>query len=340
MNLYIHCLKGDISTSMKAIRLKEYGLPAKLGMEEVPKPVPGDKEVLVRIHSASINDWDWGLVRGKPFIIRLLYGLRKPKIRIPGVDISGTIEAIGEKVNAFSIADEVYCDLSECGFGGFAEFVSVPENMLSKKPASLSHNEAAAIPHAGILALQGLIHKGEIKSGQKILVNGAGGGVGTLAIQMLRPLKCEVTGVDSGTKLEMMKSLGYDHVMDYTKKDFTETGELYDLILDTKSNRPVFKYARSLKKKGIYITVGGTLPRLFEVWLVGLVLSLFTAKKLSVLALKSNKGLDQLSRLVENGILKPVIDGPYSFDQIPELIQYFGEGKHKGKIVVEIKNRG
>ncbi|WP_421774366.1 NAD(P)-dependent alcohol dehydrogenase [Gracilimonas sp.] len=325
---------------MKAILLKEYGLPHKLELGEVPIPVPKEEEVLVRIHSASINDWDWGLIRGKPFIIRLLYGLRKPKVRIPGVDISGSIEAVGQKVHSFNIGDEIYCDLSECGFGGFAEYVCVPENMLSKKPASLSHNEAAAIPHAGLLALQGLIHKGEMKSGQKILINGAGGGVGTLAIQMLKPTKSEVTGVDSGEKLELMKSLGYDHVIDYKKTDFTETGERYDLILDTKSNRSVFKYARSLKKKGMYITVGGTMPRLFEVLMSGSFLSLLTSKKFSVLALKPNKGLDQLNRLAEKDILKPVIDGPYSFDQIPELIQYFGEGKHKGKIVVEIKNRG
>ncbi len=322
---------------MKAILLKEYGLPHKLEVGEVAKPVPKDEEVLLRIHSVSINDWDWGLVRGKPFILRLLYGLRTPKIRIPGVDISGTIEATGDKVREFSIGDEVYCDLSECGFGGFAEYGCVPEKSASRKPGSLSHNQAAAIPHAGLLALQGLINKREMKSGQKILINGAGGGVGSLAIQMLKPLGAEVTGVDSGEKLEMMKSLGYDHVIDYKKTDFTETGERYDLILDTKSNRSVFNYARSLKKKGRYITVGGTLPRLLEIVLVGSVWSLFTGKKLSVLALKPNQGLDQLSRLAEKGILKPVIDGPYPFDQIPKLIQYFGEGRHKGKIVVEVR---
>ncbi|WP_428236661.1 NAD(P)-dependent alcohol dehydrogenase [Gracilimonas sp.] len=323
---------------MKAILLKEYGLPHKLEVGEVPKPVPKDEEVLVRIHAASINDWDWGLVRGNPFIIRLLYGLQTPKIRIPGVDISGTIEAVGEEVNSFSIGDEIYCDLSECGFGGFAEYVCVPEKMASKKPASLSHNEAAALPHAGLLALQGLIHKREMKSGEMILINGAGGGVGSLAIQMLKPLQAEVTGVDSGDKLEMMKSLGYDYVIDYKKTDFTETGEQYDLILDGKTNRSVFTYARCLKKKGRYVTVGGSMPRLFGIVLSGWILSLFTGKKLSVLALKPNKGLDQLSRLAEKGILKPVIDGPYPFDQIPELIQYFGEGKHKGKVVVKIKD--
>lgn len=322
---------------MKAIILKSYGLPDVLGIGEVAKPVPRDEEVLVRIHSSSINDWDWGMVRGKPFIIRLIFGLKKPKINIPGVDISGKIEAVGDKVGAFKIGDEVYCDLSECGFGGFAEYVCVPEKTLSKKPSNISHNDAAALPHAGLLALQGLVDKGKVKSGQRVLINGAGGGVGTLGIQILKSYGVEVTGVDSAEKLDLMQSLGFDSVLDYKKVDFTETGEKYDLILDTKSNRSVFKYARALKKNGTYVTVGGSMSRLFEILLIGSLLSLFTSKKLSVLSLEPNKGLDRISKLVEKGQLRPVVDGPYRFDQIPELIQYLGEGKHRGKIVVEIE---
>lgn len=322
---------------MKAILLKKYGLPNVLEVGEAAKPIPNDKEVLVRIHSASINDWDWGLVRGKPFIIRLFFGLKKPRIPIPGVDISGVIEAVGSKVSSFKIGDEVYCDLSDCGFGGFAEYVCVPEMMLSKKPSNISHNEAAALPHAGILALQGLVDKGKVKPGQRILINGAGGGVGTLGIQILKPYGSKVTGVDSGEKLDLMKSLGYDRVIDYKKADFTETGEKYDLILDAKSNRSVFKYARALRKDGTYITVGGSMRRLLEISLLGSLLSLSARKKLSVLSLKPNKGLGQISKLVEEGQIRPVIDGPYEFEEIPKLIQYFGEGKHLGKIVVEIK---
>ncbi len=322
---------------MKAIILKSYGLPDVLGIGEVAKPVPRDEEVLVRIHSSSINDWDWGMVRGKPFIIRLIFGLKKPKINIPGVDISGKIEAVGDKVGAFKIGDEVYCDLSECGFGGFAEYVCVPEKTLSKKPSNISHNDAAALPHAGLLALQGLVDKGKVKSGQRVLINGAGGGVGTLGIQILKSYGVEVTGVDSAEKLDLMQSLGFDSVLDYKKVDFTETGEKYDLILDTNSNRSVFKYARALKKNGTYVTVGGSMSRLFEILLIGSLLSLFTSKKLSVLSLEPNKGLDRISKLVEKGQLRPVVDGPYRFDQIPELIQYLGEGKHRGKIVVEIE---
>ncbi len=321
---------------MKAIILKEYGLPNDLEIGEVAKPIPNDKEVLVRIHSASINDWDWGLVRGKPFVIRLLYGLKKPKINIPGVDISGKIEAVGDKVSSFKIGDEIYCDLSECGCGGFAEYVCVPEKILFKKPSNISYNDASALPHTGLLALQGLVEKGKVKSGQSILINGAGGGVGTLAIQILKSYRLKVTGVDSDEKLDLMKSLGFDSVMDYKKVDFTANGEKYDLILDIKSNRSLFKYARSLKKNGTYITVGGSMYRLLEILLLGSLTSLFTSKKLSVLIFKPNKGLDQISKLVEKGQIKPVVDGPYGFDKIPDLIQYFGEGKHLGKIVIEI----
>ena len=320
---------------MKAIILKEYGLPNVLEIGEVSKPSPSDDEVLVKVHSASINDWDWGLVRGKPFVIRLFFGLKKPKINIPGVDVSGKIEAVGSNVSSFKIGDEIYGDLSDCGFGGFAEYVCVPEKIVSKKPSRLSHSDASALPHAGLLALQGLVQKGKVTSGQSILINGAGGGVGTLGIQILKSYGVKVAGVDSAEKLGLMKSLGFDSVMDYKKVDFTATGEKYDLILDTKTNRSVFKYARSLKKNGTYITVGGSMFRLFEIVLIGSLISLFTSKKLRVLILEPNKGLDQISKLVENGQIRPVVDGPYTFDKIPELIQYFGEAKHLGKIVVE-----
>ena len=323
---------------MKAILLKEYGLPQNLEIGEVTKPVPKDDEVLVKIHSASINDWDWGLVRGKPFIIRLFFGLRNPKIYIPGVDISGIVEAVGDNVRSLKPGDEIYCDLSECWLGGFAEYVCVPETVLSKKPSNISHNDTSALPHAGLLALQGLVEMGKVKAGQRILINGAGGGVGTLGIQILKSYDVNVTGVDSTEKLELMKSLGYERVMDYRKTDFTATGEKYDLILDTKSNRSVFKYARALKKNGTYITVGGFMNILLGIFMIGPLISLFTGKKLSVLFHQPNKGLDRISELVEKGQIKPIVDGPYAFEKIPELIQYLGDGQHVGKIVVEINS--
>lgn len=321
---------------MKAIILEHYGLPRTLKIGEVATPVPKDNEVLVRIHSASINDWDWGVIRGKPFVIRLFYGLRKPKFNIPGVDISGKIEAIGDKVSSFKIGDDIYCDLSDSVFGGFAEYVCVPEEILSPKPFGISYNEAAALPHASVLAFQGLLEQGKLTSGQRILINGAGGGVGTLGIQMLKSFGVNVTGVDSAEKLDLMKNMGFDSVIDYTKTDFTTTGEKYDLIFDTKSYKSVFKYARSLNKNGIYVTAGGSMFRVLEVALLGPLISFFTSKKLSVLILEPNKGLEQISKFVDKGQLRPLIDGPYDFDKIPELIQYFGEGRHYGKIVVEI----
>ena len=278
---------------MKAILLKEYGLSNDLEIGEAAKPVPTENEVLVRVHSASINDWDWGIVRGKPFVIRLFFGLIKPKISIPGVDVSGKIEAVGSNVSSFKIGDEIYCDLTECGFGGFSEYVCVPEKFLYKKPSNISYNEASALPHAGILALQGLVEKGKVKSGQNILINGAGGGVGTLGIQILKSYGVKVTGVDRAEKLYLMKSLGYDSVMDYKKVDFTDTGEKYDLILDTKSYRSVFKIARSLKRNGTYVTMGGSMYRLLEIALLGPIIALFTGKKLKVLIHESNRGLDR-----------------------------------------------
>ncbi|TVR84809.1 MAG: NAD(P)-dependent alcohol dehydrogenase [Saprospirales bacterium] len=321
---------------MKAILQKKYGQPSDLEIGVVEKPTPKDTEVLVKVKAASINDSDWGLIRGQPLVIRLFFGLRKPKIHIPGIDISGTIEAVGSKVNSFKIGDEIYCDLTECGFGGFAEYVCVPENVLSKKPSNISFIDAAALPHAGILALQGLVDMGKVKSGQRVLINGAGGGVGTLGIQILKSYDVMVTGVDSGEKLDLMKSLGFDEVIDYKKVDFTASGEKYDLILDTKSTRSPIKYTRALKKNGTYVTIGGWMNKLLEIFLLGPLISLFTGKKLKVLFHQPNKGLDQLSSLVEAGQIKPVIDGPHPFDEIPRLIQYFGEGRHLGKVVVEI----
>ncbi len=321
---------------MKAVVLNTYGPPAGLQIKDVARPVPKAREVLVKVRAASINDWDWGLVRGTPFVIRLIHGLRRPRIRIPGVDISGSVEAVGGEVTSCMVGDEVYGDLSDSGFGGFAEYVCVPERALAKKPANMSHVDAATLPHAGLLALQGLVAKGKVTAGQSVLINGAGGGVGTLGIQILKSFGVTVAGVDSAEKLDMMRSMGFDTVMDYRSVDFTRTGKQYDLILDAKSNRSVFKYARSLKKHGTYVTVGGSLPRLFEILVVGSLISLFTSKRLLVLGLQPNRGLDRLSELAEKGQLKPVVDGPYGIDDIPRLIQYFGDGRHLGKIVIDM----
>lgn len=321
---------------MKAIVCTKYGPPEVLQLKEVEKPTPKDNEVLIKVHAASVNDWDWGLLRGKPFVNRLLFGLLKPKIKILGVDIAGRVEAAGRKVKQFQPGDEVFGDISGCGWGGFAEYVCVPENALVLKPASMTFEEAAAIPQAAMLAVQGLRDKGQIQSGQKLLINGAGGGVGTFAVQIAKLYGVEVTGVDSSGKLDMLRSMGFDHVIDYTQEDFTKNGQCYDLILDVKTNRSIFDYTRALCSNGIYVTVGGSMVRLFQALILGPWISIISKKKIRIVGLKPNKDLAYMNELFEAGKVKPVIDGPYKLNEVPEAIRYFGEGKHKGKVVITV----
>jgi len=319
---------------MKAIVYHKYGTPDVLELKETEKPVPDDNEVLIKVHAASINDWDWGLLHGD-FINRILNGLLKPKRKVLGSDIAGRVEAIGKNVNQFKPGDEVYGDLSG-QWGGFAEYVCAKEKSLALKPASMSFEEAAAIPQAAMLAVQGLIDKGKIKPGQKLLINGAGGGVGLFGIQIAKLYGVEVTGVDSTAKLDMMRSMGFDHVIDYTKEDFSRNGICYDLILDVKTTRSMFAYARSLCRNGVYITVGGSLGRLFQAMFLAPWIRLIRKKHIRVVALKTNKDLAYMNELYESGKLKVVIDGPYKLEQLPEAFRHFGKAAHKGKIVITI----
>ena len=317
---------------MKAIVYHKYGTPNVLELSEVDKPAPKDNEVLVRVHAASINDWDWGLLHGD-FINRMLNGLTKPKRKILGSDIAGTIESVGKNVKQLKAGDEVYGDLSG-QWGGFAEYVCAPEKSLALKPATMSFEEAAAIPQAAMLAVQGLIDKGQIKGRQKILINGAGGGVGTFGIQIAKQFSGEVTGVDNAGKLELMRSLGFDHVIDYANEDFTRNGKQYDLILDAKTNRSMFKYARSLSPGGVYVTVGGDIGRLLQALLLGPLIKLLYNKHIRIVALKTNKDLPYMNELFEKGQVKAVIDGPYPLENLPEAFRHFGKAAHKGKIVI------
>lgn len=321
---------------MQAVVFKTYGSADVLSFQEVTQPSPKPNEVLIKVQAVSINDWDPGLIAGKPYIIRTMFGLRKPNIHIPGVDVAGRIEAVGNEVQRFKPGDLVYGDLSESRFGAFAEYVCAPENAIIHKPHNMTVEEAAAIPHAAMLAWQGLEEKGEIRSGQRVLINGAGGGVGTLGIQMAKRHDVHVTGVDSAQKLDMLTKLGYDQVIDYRKKDFTVDTSTYDLILDVKTNRPVSHYARALRPGGRYITVGGSMSRILQTVLIGPWISMFKGKKLQVLSLEPNKNLQTVNELYEAGKLKPVIDGPYTFGEIPDLIGYFAAGQHRGKIVVKL----
>ncbi len=317
---------------MKAIIYTKYGGPEVLQMKEVEKPIPKDDEVLIKVYAVSLNDWDWGLLQGD-FINRLLNGLLKPKKKILGSDIAGRIEAVGKNVKQFKTGDEVYGDLSG-RWGGFAEYVCAGEKALALKPASMSFIEAAAIPQAAMLAVQGLLDKGKIQPGQKLLINGAGGGVGTFAIQIAKLYGVEVTGVDSAGKLDMLRTMGFDHVIDYTQEDFTRNGKRYDLILDVKTNRSVFDYTRALCRNGVYVTVGGSMIRLLQALLLGPWISMISKKHIRIVALKPNKDLAYMNELFEAGKIKPVIDGPYKLDEVPEAFRIFGKAEHKGKLVI------
>lgn len=319
---------------MKAIVYTKYGTPDVLELKEMDRPVPKDDEVLIKIHAISLNDWDMGLLKGD-FVNRILNGLFKPKLQILGSDISGEVEALGKYVTKFQVGDHVYGDLSG-RWGGFAEYVCAGENALSIKPASMSFEQAAAIPQAAMLAVQGLHDKGNLQSGQKLLINGAGGGVGTFALQIAKLYGAEVTGVDSGEKLEMLRSLGFDHVIDYQKEDFTKNGQQYNLILDVKTNRSMFDYSRALRPNGRYVTVGGSMGLLLQALTLGPLISLISKKKILIVALKVNKDLDYINELFEAGKIKPVIDGPYSLEEVPKVFRLFYEGLHKGKVVITI----
>jgi NADPH:quinone reductase-like Zn-dependent oxidoreductase len=295
----------------------------------VPKP----DQVLVRVHFASVNDWDWGLLRGAPFINRVLHGLFRPRVQILGGDIAGRVEAVGRDVKRFRPGHDVYGDLCTSGFGAFAEYVCAPEACLQRKPARMSFGEAAAIPQAGVLAVQGL-DAGRIQSGQKVLLNGAGGGVGTFALQLAKLHFVEVTAVDKGGKLEMLRAMGADHVIDYRQEDFTRGGERYDLILDVKTNRSPLAYARALKPNGIYVTVGGDMSRLLQVLALGPLISRVYGKQVRTVSLQPNKDLAYINDLYEAGKLVTVIDGTYKLADVPEALRRFGTGDHKGKILI------
>ncbi len=323
---------GDV---MQAIVMERYGAPDVLELREVKKPAPKGDECLVRVHAASINDWDWELLRGAP-LNRMMNGLFKPKLRILGCDVAGRVEEVGANVRTFKPGDEVFGDLCASGFGAFAEYVCAPEASLARKPAGMTFEQAAAVPQAGQLAVQGLIGVGRIKGGQRVLLNGAGGGVGTFALQIAKLHDAEVTAVDSAGKLDMLRALGADHVIDYRQEDFTKGSRRYDLILDTKTNRSPWAYARVLNPGGIYATVGGSIPRALQALVLGPLISRVSRKHIRLVVMRPNKDLRYLSELFESGKLRPVIDGPYKLADIAEAFRHFGAANHKGKIIVTV----
>lgn len=322
---------------MKAIVIARYGSPDVLQFRELEKPVPADDQVLVRVHATSVNYNSLLLVRGKPFIARLMIGgLRKPKYTISGNDIAGRVEAVGRTVTRFKPGDEVFGDISAHGFGAFAEYVATSERALSLKPANLSFEEAAAVPEAALVALQGLRDKGGLQKGQRVLINGASGGIGTFAVQIARHFGAEVTGVCSTRNLALVRSIGAHHTIDYTREDFTRTGQQYDLILATIGYRSIFDYQRALSPTGSYVATGGALRQVFEALLLGPMLSRRGGRRFGALNMKPNKDLAFMKELLETGAVKPVIDRCYPFSETAEALRYYGDGHARGKVVITI----
>jgi NADPH:quinone reductase-like Zn-dependent oxidoreductase len=322
---------------MKAIVYARYGTPDVLRLEDVEKPTPKDDEVLIKIHAVSVNRSDWEGLTGAPLYARM-GGLLRPRHRILGSDIAGRVEAAGSNIRRYLPGDEVYGDIS-MGMGGFAEYVCARETSLAPKPPKISFEEAASIPQAAVIALQGIRDNGKIQPGNKVLINGAGGCTGMFAVQLAKLYGAEVTGVDSSGKLDFMRSLGADHVIDYTLEDFTKNGLQYDLVLDVVASRSVFDYKRALRPDGSYFAVGGSLATLLQVLLLGPWIRLTTGKKIRILAVQPNlEDMVHVTELCEAGKVAPVIDRRYPLEEVPEALRYLGEGRVKGKVVITVEH--
>lgn len=347
---------------MKAMVRHRYGSPGILQLEELRKPTAGDDELLIRVQAVSLNLGDWELLTGKPLFIAVLAtlfapgtrydpvpptdegavasrptggGLFRPKHKILGTDVAGRVEAVGKKVTQFQPGDEVF---GMCMFGALAEYVCVPESAgFVKKPAGMSFEEAAAIPQAAFIALQGLRDREQAQPGRKVLINGGGGGAGTLAVQFARFLGAEVTAVDNSLKLEMMRSIGADHVIDYTQEDYTRSGRQYDLILDLAAHRSIFDGLRALRRGGIYLLAGGAFLPTLQAALLGPLLSRLGSKKVVFLLADTNReDLERMTEFYQTGEVVPVVDRTYSLSEAAEAFQLIGEGGAKGKVVITV----
>ena len=326
---------------MKAIVYTEYGSPNVLRLIEVEKPIPKDDQVLIEIYAASANPLDWHMMRAEPFLVRLDNGFLKPKNPKLGADVAGRVVAIGKNITKFQIGDQVFGELSASGLGGFAEYACIKENLVVLKPSNLSFEAAAATPVAAITALQGLRDTGQIKTGQDVLINGASGGVGTFAVQIAKFYGAKVTGVCSTRNMEMVRSIGADHVIDYNKEDFTRGEQRYDLIFDAVGNRSVADYKRALKPNGICSVAGfSTLSHLFQVILLGGWVSKTSSQKIGLMgvAKPNQKDLLVLKELLENNKIVPVIDKTYSLSQVADAIAYLEQGHARGKVIITVKS--
>jgi len=325
---------------MKAIVRETYGPPEVLHLEDVPVPAVRDGEVLVKVRAASANAGDWHLLRGTPLPFRIVAGLRKPKFKIIGNDIAGSVEAVGRNVTQFRPGDHVFGELSRCGFGAYAEFAVAPEKALALKPATLSFEEAAAIPTAGCTALQGL-RKGRIEEAQQVLINGASGGVGTFAVQIAKSFGANVTAVCSARNVDAVRSIGADHVLDYAKDDFATLGQRFDVILASNGDRSIWDYKRALSANGTYVMSGGSNRQLTDALLFGPLLSMMGRQKLGNLLVKPNQAdLLFLKELCEAGKLKPTIDRRFLLSEVPAAIGYLEAGHARGKVVITVSGDG
>lgn len=323
---------------MKAMVYTQFGPPDVLKPAEVPKPTPNVDEVLINVRAASINYSNTAFVLGKPFIVRLMGGgLFKPRFKILGTDVAGRVEAVGKKVTQFQPGDEVYGDLSQSGRGGYAEYVTAPEDVLALKPNNLTFAEAAAVPESAVVALQGLRDSGEIEAGKQVLVVGASGGIGTFAVQIAKAFGAEVTGVCSTRNVEMVRSLGADHVIDYTKEDFAAGPQRYDLILATAGYRPLVDYLRALTPQGIHVVTGGAMAQVFQPMFLGVLRTMGSGKRARNLILHINQAdLYLMKELIEAGKVQPVIDRQYPMRELGDAIAYYSQGHARGKVVITV----
>jgi NADPH:quinone reductase-like Zn-dependent oxidoreductase len=322
---------------MKAILYTKYGPTNVLRLKEVEKPTSKDNEVLVKIYATTVTPGDVIVVKGEPFPVRFWSGLLGPKHKIPGKEIAGRVEVVGKNVTQFKPGDDVFGDLSVCGLGAFAEYVSVPEDALALKPANLTFEEAAAVPESAVVALQGLRDHGKIQPGQNVLINGTSGGVGSFAVQIAKSFGAEVTAVCSTRNLDRARSLGADHVIDYTQEDFTQNGKQYDLILAANGYHPISDYRRALSPEGTFVATGGSMAQTFEALLQGPIISMRGSKKMGNMLVKPNKDdLIFVKNLIEAGKVVPTIDRRWPLNEFAEAFRYLEEGHAQGKVVLTV----
>jgi len=324
---------------MKAIVRRDYGSPDVLTLAELDKPVVKDQDVLVRVRAASLNADDLEYLYGKSPFTRIATGLRKPRIRGLGVDVAGQVEAVGNNVTGFQEGDEVFGNMTEFGLGAYAEYVCAPARAFALKPAKLTFEEAATVPQSAVLALQGLRGKREIEPGNRVLINGAGGNVGPFAVQIAKYFGAEVTGVDSTGKLDMVRAVGADHVVDYTREDPIRNGQRYDLILDVVARRSMLEWRRALSPGGLYVMLGASTALLLQGTFLGPLISMTGSKKMAVMWWwKPFKQEDVafLNELIEAGKVVPVIDRRYSLSEVPVALRYLEQGQARGKVVITV----